>query len=79
MIQFITWPKTIDVKFRAAYLAETGEKIQNTPLESSDGLYYLVGSSRATSAHLANLAAIHTEMETNKGSEPASWVLAISE
>lgn len=74
MTQFIMWPKTIDEDFRVDYLAETGEKIQTHPLESDDGLSYLVGSNRATSTNLSNLAITHTEIETNENSPPVSWI-----
>ena len=75
--QFIMWPKTINAAFRADYLTETGEKIQDSPLESSDDLSYLVGSDRATQAQLDNLKATHTELVTNPASEPAGWVKKI--
>lgn len=80
MTQFITWPKTIDTKFRAAYLAKTGEKIQDTPLESEDGLSYMVGSSRCTDQHLSELkvdteiTAKADDIKTNKDAYPDGWV-----
>lgn len=46
MTTYIRWPKSIDADFRAKYLAATGEKIQNRPMESEDGTEYMVGSSR---------------------------------
>ena len=77
MTHFIMWPKTIDAKFRAAYLAKTGEKIQDVPLESEDGLSYMVGSSRATQTQLDSLKIVHTDLATNADSKPAGWVLKV--
>ena len=80
MTQFITWPKTIDEKFRAAYLAKTGEKIQDTPLESEDGLSYLVGSSRVSQEQLDELKADIAitikpdDIKARKDSSPDGWV-----
>lgn len=76
MTQFITWPKTIDAKFRVAYLDKTGEKIQDTPLESEDGLSYMVGSSRVTEKQLDELK-VDEEITTNKDSFPVGWVTKI--
>ena len=81
MTQFITWPKTIDAKFRAAYLAKTGEKIQDNPLESEDGLSYMVGSSRVSQKQLDELK-IDTKITvkiddivTQKDTPPVGWVI----
>ena len=78
-MHFITWPKTIDTKFRAAYLAKTGEKIQDTPLESEDGLSYMVGSSRVTEKQLDELKADGTiaksgDIRTRQDVEPDGWI-----
>lgn len=73
MTQFITWPKTINTKFRTAYLAKTGEKIQDTPLESEDGLSYMVGSSRVSENQLDELK-IDADIDTNKNIPPVNWV-----
>ena len=75
--QYIMWPKTIDVDLRKDYLQETGEKIQDNPLESEDGLSYMVGSSRATQPQLDSLKVTHTDLTTNADSEPAGWVLKV--
>lgn len=75
--QYIIWPKTIDVAFRKDYLQETGEYIQNNPLESEDGLSYMVGSSRATQIQLDSLKTTHTDLATNADSKPAGWVLKV--
>jgi len=72
--QYIVWPKKIDADFRIDYLQETGEYIQNNPMESSDGLSYMVGSSRATQAQLDKLKTTYTDLVTNGGSEPAGWI-----
>jgi len=53
----IRWPKKDDAKFRPAYLAVTGEHIQETPEESEDGLSYMVGTWRATDEQLTELKA----------------------
>lgn len=80
MTYFIQWKKTIDAKFRAAYLTKTGEKIQDTPLESEDGLSYMVGSSRVSQKQLDELKIdpeITTKPEdikTNKDTSPAGWI-----
>lgn len=80
MTHFIVWPKTIDAKFRAAYFAKTGEKIQNNPHESEDGLSYMVGSSRVTQKQLDELKAdtsITTkpdDIKTRKDAHPAGWI-----
>ena len=74
MTQFIIWPKTIDISFRADYLTEVGEKIQDSPLESNDDLSYLIGSSRVIQTNLDNLAVTHTDMDANEGSPPTAWV-----
>ena len=47
---FITWLKSADAEFRAAYEAETGESVQSTPMQST--YRYLVGSSRITQANI---------------------------
>ena len=73
MTQFITWSKSIDIKFRAAYIAKTGEKIQDIPLESEDGLSYMVGSSRVSENHLDELK-VDVEINTNKNTPPVNWV-----
>ena len=79
MTQFIMWPKSINVKFRASYLAKTGEKIQDTPLESEDDLSYMVGSSRVSEKQLDELKndiAITTEpgaIKTRKSVYPDEW------
>lgn len=75
--QRIMWPKTIDVAFRRDYLQETGEYIQNNPLESEDGLSYMVGSSRATQIQLDSLKTTHTDLTTNAGVEPAGWIAKV--
>ncbi len=72
MTQFITWPKTIDAKFRAAYLAKTGEKIQDNPMESADGLSYMVGSSRVSEKQLDELK-VDEDIITNKNVAPTGW------
>jgi hypothetical protein len=74
MTQFIMWPKTIDAAFRTAYLTETGENIQSVPLESSDGLSYMVGSDRATQAQIDNLKGTYTELKTGPDTPPVEWV-----
>ena len=74
------WPKTIDAKFRAAYLAKTGEKIQDNPLESEDGLSYMVGSSRVSQNQIdalkadTNITAKPDDIVTRKDIFPAGWV-----
>lgn len=80
MIQYIMWPKTIDAKFRAAYLAKTGEKIQDDPMESEDGLSYMVGSSRVTEQQLSELK-VDTDItdklediKTSGNTEPKEWM-----
>ena len=80
MTQFIQWLKKDDVKFREAYLAKTGEKIQDIPLESEDGLSYMVGSWRVSEKHLDELKADGTiaksgDIKTRKDIEPDGWVL----
>ena len=83
MTQYITWPKTIDTKFRAAYLAETGEKIQDNPLESEDGLSYMVGSSRVLQSQIdtlkadTNITAKPDDIATRKNLPPAGWVAKV--
>jgi len=80
MTQFIIWPKVIDVKFRAAYLAKTGEKIQDNPHESEDGLSYMVGSSRVTQKQLDELKADTAitskpdDIKTRKDLHPDGWI-----
>lgn len=75
MTQFIQWEKAIDTKFRVAYLAKTGEKIQDTPLESEDGLSYMVGSSRVSQKQLDELEAqADITIETQKETHPAGWI-----
>jgi len=48
---FLTWPKTIDTEFRAFYTANVtdGESV-GIAVESDDGVYYRLGSSRLTQA-----------------------------
>ena len=80
MTQFITWLKIIDTKFRAAYLAKTEEKIQDIPLESEDGLSYMVGSSRVTQKQLdelksdTNITENPDDISTRKNLPPVGWV-----
>lgn len=80
MSKFIMWPKTIDTEFRAAYLLEVGEKIQDTPLESNDGLSYMIGSSRATDGQVTtikndtNVTSDPNDIKTNDGTPPVEWV-----
>ena len=73
MTHFIMWPKSIDVKFRAAYFAKIEEKIQDIPLESEDGLSYMVGSSRVSENQLNELK-IDADIDTNKNIPPVNWV-----
>lgn len=73
MTYFIQWKKTIDAKFRAAYLAKTGEKIQDNPMESEDGLSYMIGSSRVSENQLDELK-VDVEINTNKNTPPVNWV-----
>lgn len=74
------WPKIIDAKFRVAYLAKTGEKIQDDPMESDDGLSYMVGSFRVTQKQLdelkadTNITAKPDDIATRKDISPESWV-----
>ena len=84
MTQFIIWPKTIDTKFRAAYLIKTGEKIQQNPLESEDGLSYMVGSWRVSEKYLDELK-VDTDI-TSKPDDiktntewPVDWVTKAEE
>jgi len=80
MTQFIQWNKTIDAAFRAAYLAKTGEKIQNTPMDSEDGLTYLVGSDRATQAQIDELKTDYPDdLFTSVDTPPAGWVQKVEE
>lgn len=59
--------------FKADYLATTGEKIQDTPLENDQGTHYLVGSSRLTQEHADELASRNPSV-TIMNSWPAGWV-----
>ncbi len=85
MTHFITWPKTIDAKFRAAYLAKTGEKIQDNLMESEDDLYYMVGSSRVTQKQLdelkvdTSITAKPDDIKTQKDVPPSGWVPKVAE
>lgn len=77
--QFITWPKSIDAKFRAAYLIETREVI-DIAKESSDGLTLRIGSSRATSKQLDNLrldtniTTKSTDIKNRAGQDIDGWI-----
>lgn len=51
----------------------TGEKIQDTPLESEDDLSYMVGSSRVSEKQLDELK-VDVEINTNKNTPPVNWV-----
>lgn len=51
----ISWPKNKDEEFRQRYLEVTGEKIQATPLENTDGTHFMVGTSRIFSRHIKDL------------------------
>ena len=55
MTLFIEWPIEQDAEFRAAYKQVVGETIQDDPLQQDNML--VVGSSRATVAHMAVLQA----------------------
>lgn len=67
----MTWLKTDDTKFRAAYFAKTNENIQDYPLESTDGLSYTVSSRRVTDTQMTELKADRgvftksTDLKTN--------------
>ncbi len=79
MTQFIQWLKKDDAKFRAAYLTKTGEKIQDKPAESEDGLSYMVGSWRATEQQLTELKADKDiandgDIITRENVSPVGWV-----
>jgi hypothetical protein len=50
---FITWLKSKDAEFRAAYEAETGEAVQVNPKQAT--WRYMVGSSRITQENIDNL------------------------
>ena len=84
MVQFIMWSKTIDVKFRDAYYTKTGEKIQKNPIESEDGLSYMVGSSRVSQVQLDELQSDieittkETDIKTRKNIEPSDWVAKVA-
>lgn len=54
MTIFFTWPTLIDVEFRPAYLAETGEEIEEFPKEVDNK--FIVGSSRVTKKNIDNLS-----------------------
>lgn len=73
--RYLKWAKTADVAFRADYLVKTGEKIQNTPLESDDDLYYMVGSDRVIAEHITELEIDYpNDLETNVDAPPINWV-----
>ena len=74
------WPKTIDAKFRAAYLARTGEKIQDLPPESEDGHSYMVGSSRVLQSQIdelkadTNITITPSDITVRKSLPPVGWI-----
>lgn len=53
---FITWPVADDVSFRQKYFEKTGEEIQENPPLTADGLSYVVGSWRVTSAQISQIS-----------------------
>jgi len=83
---FIMWPKAKDKEVRASYVAKTseglkdgevGERIQDNPTESADGLYYMVGSDRITEKQLDELKAEFPEIKTGSNVAPSEWVYKI--
>jgi len=86
MTQYIMWLKEDNIKVRAAYKETTksaslpdGENIQDKPLESEDGLSYMVGSHRVTEKQLSELKADGAvaktgDIKTRKDSPPAGWI-----
>ena len=61
---YVTWPKTIDTDFRAAYLEQVEENIQASPMENQEGTHYLVGSSKVKQEHIDVLAAAYDSIQT---------------
>lgn len=60
---FIRWKIEDDAGFRPAYLAETGESIQDNPPLNDAETHYMVGSSRCTLANAANLQMLFPDVE----------------
>lgn len=79
MGNFVVWTKSIDEKFREAYLAKTGEKIGN-PLESEDGLSYMAISWIVSEKHLdelkadTNITSNVTDIQTVKDMARSDWI-----
>lgn len=63
-VTFIYWPKAVDTAFRAYYLDETGEFIQNNPID--DGTAYWVGSSRINQTQVNNILLSYGAVKTGK-------------
>ena len=69
MTLYVTWLKTEDVAFRAAYLDETGEAVEDYPRENATR--YLLGSSIVTEADCAALDAVFDI--TYSSTEPSGY------
>lgn len=67
----ICWNKTIDAEFRADYLDETSEAIQEHPKENADQTWYKIGSWRITDVQANALKAIYGD-DMSIG-EPDGW------
>ncbi len=83
---YITWLKTDDVAFRAAYSALSGgtEVVQDPPVESEDGLSWMISTWFLTDAQVAALeadrdVAAEGGVQCNKGSAPAGFVAVTRE
>ena len=57
---FVRWPKTIDGKFRTAYLEQTGEKPSHNP--ATDGENFEFGSWRLTQDNINALENLFPEV-----------------
>jgi len=78
----IMWPVADDIKFRAAYINCSGERIQDNAPISEDGKTYSVGSWRITDECLNELKADRTiskdgDIKTNKGNDPIEFIRKI--
>lgn len=74
MTTYIIWDKENDDSFRPAYLALSGEKIQDRPQENAAQTHYMVGSSRVTPEQAATMAG--WEGVTVHDGVPQDWVSA---
>lgn len=76
---YISWLKTDHEKFKILYESKTGEGVPITNLESEDGLYYYMSTTRGTIEELNELADDRTlakvgDVSVQEFTKPVEWI-----